>query len=259
MLFKDTMFYKVEFLSIYGLIFTFGLFLIFFVRHRVLRRVFSERIEQDGGSVFLGKHFMEFGYWVMNPLTHVCVNRGISPNIISLVCLVFGLISGVFFGLGYFFEAGCMGILSGLMDALDGRVARAIGKRTLSGVVLDSIVDRICEMAVGFGLIYYYRDDGLALIVIFAMLLGAVMTSYTTAKSEALHVKGLPRGVMRRGERAAYISIAAVFSPFFAFYTEPSFDEKPRFLLMLGTLILIALGSLYSSLKRNIWLYKHLS
>lgn len=253
------MFYKVEFLSIYGLIFTFGLFLIFSVRQRVLRRAFSDRIEQDGGSAFLGRHFMEFGYWVIKPLTYFCVTMGISPNLISLICLMFGLISGVCFGLGYFFEAGLMGILSGLMDALDGRVARAIGKQKLSGVLLDSTVDRVCEMAVGFGLIYYYRDDGLALIVTFAMLLGAVMTSYTTAKSESLQVKGLPRGVMRRGERATYISIAAIFSPFLALYTEPSFVEKPRFLLMLGTLILVALGSLYSSVKRNIWLYKHLS
>ena len=251
------MVYQTEFIGIYALLLTTGLFFIFSVRQYVFKRAYSSRIEQDGGSVFFGKYMMEFGYWVLNPITRFCVYARISPNLISLLCLFSGILSGGLFALGYFAEAGASAILSGLFDALDGRVARALGKTKKSGALMDSTIDRICEMMMSFGLIYYYRDDPAALILCFAMLMGAILTSYATAKGDALQVKDMPRGVMRRGERALYLSLAALFSPLAVLFFEPTV-EKPRFLLMLGVLGLVAIGTLYSSLVRNIWLYKYL-
>ncbi|MBK6532465.1 MAG: GtrA family protein [Deltaproteobacteria bacterium] len=99
-----------------------------------------------------------------------------------------------------------------LGDALDGMVARATGVASDAGEVLDAAVDRYQEFAFLAGLAVYYRANTAWLLLTLAALLGSVMTSYVTAKAEALQTE-VPRGAMRRPERALYLTLGAILTP----------------------------------------------
>jgi len=79
------------------------------------------------------------------------VRRGIGPDALSGAALVFGLAGAVLF----FFDHGWWALLaliaSGIMDAVDGRVARLGPGPTPWGGVLDLTFDRIVEAAVLLG------------------------------------------------------------------------------------------------------------
>ena len=46
-------------------------------------RVRNDRVEKDGGSVFVGKGFMEFGYWLVNPVVAALHRSGVTPDMVT--------------------------------------------------------------------------------------------------------------------------------------------------------------------------------
>jgi len=79
-------------------------------------------------------------------------DAGISPDTLTYGALTTGVAAGLLFWLG----AGAAGLaalaVSGLLDAVDGRVARLGGGATPWGGVLDLTFDRIVESAVLLGI-----------------------------------------------------------------------------------------------------------
>ena len=232
-------------------------FLVFSVQQLVVGRTVSKRISQDGGSFFLSTYLMEFMYWLLRPVTRACVVCKVSPNSISAICLLASLFAAVFAGMGEFALAGWAFSLSSIMDALDGMVARESRKACVAGELIDTVIDRIAEFAFFFGFVVYYRDDFVGMLLVFLALLGSVLVSYTTAVANNLPLKSVPRGVMRRAERAAYLGGAAVFSPLVASFLEPGV-LYPRFYLMQGALLMVGSVALLSTFHRIYWMYKKL-
>ena len=128
------------------------LFIIFSLSQIFQGRTHSARIQKDGGSVMLSQFLMEFAYWILKPIAQICVNWKISPNTISFLCLILGLIAAIFISIGDFAMAGVVSACSALMDALDGMVARQSNIASDSGEVLDAAIDRYSEMFFCFGL-----------------------------------------------------------------------------------------------------------
>lgn len=89
--------------------------------------------------------------------------------------------------------------LAGLLDAVDGGVARVTGSVTAFGAYLDGMVDRFVEALLLFGLMFYGVQDWLlpgyawvALLLFF----GTMMTSY--ARAYADHRKAIPEEVVKQ-------------------------------------------------------------
>ncbi|MCH6552273.1 MAG: CDP-alcohol phosphatidyltransferase family protein [Planctomycetes bacterium] len=99
--------------------------------------------------------------------------------------------------------AGGIVMLAGAaMDMYDGAVARLGGKESTFGAMLDSVLDRLGETAVLFGLLVFYvraANDGGAYLA-FGALAASLMVSYLRARSEGLGVPG-DVGLMGRPER----------------------------------------------------------
>jgi phosphatidylglycerophosphate synthase len=57
-------------------------------------------------------------------------------------------LSAAAFAVGWIAEAGFLFLLSGLLDIFDGRVARASGRTSRAGAMLDSVCDRWGELLV---------------------------------------------------------------------------------------------------------------
>lgn len=172
-----------------------------------------ERVDQVGGSVLLSKRLMEMFYWGLQSVARACVSVGLTPDHITASTLALALLAAVAAGTGHFGVA-LVFLVAGLLgDALDGLVARMSGQTSRAGAVFDSVIDRYVESAYFFGLGYYFRGNDAMLALVAAALFGSYMVSYVSAKVELMKVP-VERGLMRRTERAVYLSVATAMAPF---------------------------------------------
>ena len=178
----------------------------------VLGRVRHRRADQDGGSLFVGKRFMEVGYWLMEPIVSALYRARVTPNMVTAFSLVPGLLAGVAASQGWFGLACMLSTTTALCDIIDGLLARRRGAGSDAGEVFDAATDRYTELAFIGGLVVYYRFSGPLCALAVAALGGAFMVSYCTAKAESLGIPP-PRGSMRRAERAIYLMFASGFTP----------------------------------------------
>jgi CDP-diacylglycerol--glycerol-3-phosphate 3-phosphatidyltransferase len=198
----------------------------------------TARIDRIARSPYLPRVVMEFGYWMLDVPANACVRIGLSPNTITTLSLLFTLAAAVLFGTGHFAEGG-WALLTGYMcDAWDGIVARKTNRSSLAGEFYDATVDRYNDLFAFLGLMYYYRNDVVPLLLATAALIGSTLTSYTRAKGEACGVD--PNvGWMQRHERGVYLGISSAAAPIVAHFTERG-AAHPRFFVVVATLALMA-------------------
>ena len=78
-------------------------------------------------------------------------STGLSANFWTFVGLAFALVSAVVYGMGIEYGlilGGVLLLVSGFFDMVDGQVARATGKTSKKGEYLDSMFDKISEVAI---------------------------------------------------------------------------------------------------------------
>lgn len=78
------------------------------------------------------------------------------PNIISIISLIFGIISCYFFYNNKLLNGAISLFVSIIFDLIDGEVARLKNKETSFGKYLDPIIDKTVEFLVYFGLSKIY-------------------------------------------------------------------------------------------------------
>ncbi|WP_457550260.1 archaetidylinositol phosphate synthase [Archaeoglobus sp.] len=142
---------------------------------------------------------------LLKPLTSVLAKTGVKPNHLTLTGLLLGLLCAYEIYLGNFILSAIFLILSSLMDALDGALARNLCMTTEFGGFLDSVLDRYVDIAIFFAL-GFHIDWFLA----FFALSGALMVSYTRARAEKIIPK-CDVGIAERGERLILILIGLMF------------------------------------------------
>ena len=123
---------------------------------------------------------------------------------------LFNIGVGVLIALGHLRLGGALLIVAAGLDALDGAVARQAGKPTQFGAFFDSTLDRVSEVAIFGGLLWYYATLGQNVDALFSFvaLSGSVMVSYTRARAEGLGIE-CKVGWFTRVERSI-LTIAAL-------------------------------------------------
>jgi CDP-diacylglycerol--glycerol-3-phosphate 3-phosphatidyltransferase len=170
-----------------------------------------ERVERDGGSAWLGTGLKSVGYGALVPVGHWLVRRGVSADQVTWASLALGLAAGAALTTGALGLGASLGALGFVCDALDGLVARQAGTASPAGEVLDATVDRYVEFAWLGGLALYWRDRPLWLAAALITLCGATLVTHATTKAEAMQ-RTVPRGAMRRVERASYLTAGAALA-----------------------------------------------
>jgi len=127
---------------------------------------------------------------------------GVSPNLLTRMGLLMTLCAAGLLAFGHQRIAGVVIIPASLLDALDGALARLGGRDTSYGAFLDSTLDRWAEIALYFGLLYWYTQRGarLEIILIYLTIAGSLMVSYTRARAEGLGIE-CKVGLFTRAER----------------------------------------------------------
>jgi phosphatidylglycerophosphate synthase len=140
---------------------------------------------------------------LLRPIVRLLVRARITPNQLTLAGLVFAIISGALAAIEWLPFAALILLLSGLLDALDGELARQSESQTLFGAFLDSICDHYGDFAVYLGIAWQTLHSGehatvlLTLVAMFGSLIGSQIRS--RAGMMGLDTKDV--GVFTRAER----------------------------------------------------------
>ncbi len=198
----------------------------------------TARIDRIARSPYLPRVFMEFGYWMMDAPANALVRLGVRPNTITTLSLLFTLTAAVLFGTGHIAAGGWALVIGFICDAWDGIVARKTGTSSTAGEFYDATIDRYNDLFAFLGLMYYYRDDPVPLLLATLAMVGSTLTSYTRAKGEAVGVD--PNvGWMQRHERGVYLGFATAMAPVVAWFTERD-AVHPHYYLVVFALALMA-------------------
>jgi phosphatidylglycerophosphate synthase len=146
----------------------------------------------------------------------VLVRRRVSPNLITTLGVFVNLAAGLAYFLDSLQLGGALILLGGVMDIIDGHVARASGQTTRFGSFYDSTTDRLAEVFVFLGVMSLYLGNSpnigepWMVYVVVAALAGSLMVSYTRAKAESLGID-CKVGLMQRAERIILLGGSTLF------------------------------------------------
>ena len=148
--------------------------------------------------------------WFERPAVSFLVALKFTPSVATALGLGIALIAAYFVYQGEFFIAGFLVLFSSVFDLLDGGIARATGRVSKRGAMMDSVFDRVSELAVLVGLAMYYTSgpdaDQLGVLLAIIAMSGSFMVSYVRARAEGLGVKGTA-GFLTRPERVVVMVV----------------------------------------------------
>jgi CDP-diacylglycerol--glycerol-3-phosphate 3-phosphatidyltransferase len=137
------------------------------------------------------------------------VKRGVTADQVTVAGMVFALATAVLIGTGRLYVGIALLIVGGLMDTLDGVVAKVAGASSLRGAFFDSVADRVSDAFIFGGVTWYLlgRNDPRAAIIPVGILAVSGVISYTRAKAESLGFTARG-GLMERAERLILLGLA---------------------------------------------------
>ncbi len=137
---------------------------------------------------------------------------GLSPNVWTAIGLVFAFASAIVYGINIEFVliiGGILLLISGFFDIVDGQVARVTKKTSTKGAFLDSVFDKIAEVAIFLGiLVGGYAEPYL----IFLAITLSLLVSYTRARAESVGKSLRGVGIGERAERILVIAIGGIIA-----------------------------------------------
>ena len=171
-------------------------------------------------SNFLKEVGQPLVYKVIQPFIEFLSRAGVTPNAITVAGFVLNIGATVMFVYGtntargdmhYVAFGGCIILLAGLFDMIDGRLARVSKQESRFGALFDSVLDRYSELVMFLGICYYLVAQQYFLSSLFAFIamIGSVMVSYVRARAEGLGIE-CKGGMMQRPERVLLVGISAI-------------------------------------------------
>ncbi len=190
----------------------------------------------------------------LEPMAKITANAGVTPNAISMLSLIFAVVSGVLF---YYSDAspiivmaaGLMVALNSLLDAMDGIMARYLSVASAKGDFLDHVIDRYADVFIICGIFFGGYVDWMIGVV---AIVGVQITSYLGTQAQALNLGRYYGGIIGRADRLILIMMASLI-----------YVISPAELYGLSSLgwviVIIAVGSHITAFQRIAHIWKQLS
>lgn len=102
------------------------------------------------------------------------------PNQVTVLAMIVGLCAGGILYIGHPGWAVALLWLSGLLDAVDGSMARQSGKVSLQGTLLDLVGDRLVELGIFWALGLRHPESLLAMLALVSAVLMSMTVFLTT-------------------------------------------------------------------------------
>lgn len=148
---------------------------------------------------------------IVDPFVNVSVRVGVTPNAVSIGAFALALGAGVAFSFvdtaSWTAAVGAVLVFcNGLLDLLDGALARRLNAASTAGDLIDHVLDRYADIVVLVGLAVGINRYGLGL----AAVTGVLMTSYLGTQAQAVGLDRVYGGLLGRADRLALIGIGGV-------------------------------------------------
>ena len=150
---------------------------------------------------------------LFRPLSRFLLRHHTTPNTVTFLSLVLGVITGISFALNHLWLGFFFGLSMGFSDIVDGQLAKDFGGKTRFGAVLDSTVDRLNEFFAfaGYSIRYFFLGQPIWITVCAIAFFGSIMISYVKARAEA---EGFTCkvGRLQRPERLTLLAIGTLIA-----------------------------------------------
>lgn len=150
---------------------------------------------------------------IFSHIARIIFGKNIHPHFLTFMGLIINIGAAVCLGTGYWVLGGCLILVAGLFDILDGAVARVFNRATKFGGFLDSVIDRYSDIVLFVGIIWYYasRDEPGYIFIACIVLMGCILIPYSRAKAE-IFLDHCNIGLMERAERTILLAIGSIFN-----------------------------------------------
>jgi CDP-diacylglycerol--glycerol-3-phosphate 3-phosphatidyltransferase len=145
---------------------------------------------------------------IIDPIVTLLARWGVHPNMLTATGAVAHLLPAWLVSQGDMRWAAFSLFFIAPLDALDGSLSRKLGIRQGGfGAFLDSTLDRLAEIILYIGFLYYFsqRGDQWLVLATYLGITGSLMVSYARARAEALQVS-CKVGILSRVERYAILT-----------------------------------------------------
>jgi len=186
------------------------------------------------------------GQWMRTRLGSfepLLVRLGVRPNLLTFAQLGMSIVAGIAYAGGCIFLGGWLILGCGVLDLLDGGLARRTTQATRRGAFLDSVIDRYAEFFTFCGLGVFFSSSWMLGVVALGFL-GSMMVSYTRARAEGLGVE-CRGGLMQRGERYVLLGMSSLLSTVFN-----HLSCHPTHAILIVGLVLLAVLTNLTALSR---------
>lgn len=152
------------------------------------------------------------GTKIATPFAKLFIKLGFGPDLVTLLGTIGVIVvSVIYFSQGQFLVGSLLFAVFVGLDAVDGTVARLLGKKSKWGAFFDSVLDRIADGVVLGSIAFYFaiKQDEMLFVLSLIALLASEIVSYTKARAEGLGLN-CDTGIAERPERIIII-IAGTF------------------------------------------------
>ncbi len=143
---------------------------------------------------------------ILDPIATGLSKARLSPTAVTIAGLLVTMAGAWLIAVGSYAWGASIAGLGSVLDALDGPLARLQGKASIRGAFIDTMSDRLGELAIFAGLAFSLRDDETALMLCLFGLAFSLLTPYVRAKAESWGAEGRG-GWMGRAERMLLILV----------------------------------------------------
>jgi len=150
---------------------------------------------------------------ILDPLGGFFNGLGLYPNTMTLLGLIGNIVGAILIGAGHMTIGGVVVLVMGIVDTLDGTMARLRGMPSDFGAFVDSVTDRYSELVIFGGLMYFYiqKGDWLSVLAVYLAASGSVLVSYVRARAASLGMD-TKVGLLSRLERYLVLAPSLVLN-----------------------------------------------
>lgn len=151
----------------------------------------------------------------LNFIANIYISHKISPNTVTIQALIIGIFAAITVALNHPVIGVALLFLSGLLDSVDGVIARKTNSSSAWGTVLDIVFDRIVEIFMLWAIVILDRCTIVATAIVLSTIIIS-MTIFLTVGAVAPKVGQksfyYQTGLAERSEGFIMLSLAALIS-----------------------------------------------
>lgn len=145
----------------------------------------------------------------LEPIGKALAAVGFTPTMMTAIGLGVVIVGSIVIASGALRTGAVIVLIGSLLDGLDGSIARASNSVTPRGAFLDSVFDRMGEIAAFAGLGVAFVDNERVLLLVVLAIGGAMLVPYLRARAEAEGFDG-KGGLMGRAERILLFTVGLI-------------------------------------------------